>query len=160
MGDLFGDIYSQSTNTNCDRALRDDIHQETLMYERETSLPTYSVPLAWWKTAQVRFTHKALLARRYLSIPGTLVRAETVFSKAGIVVDKKRLFERFTSTHAHLLFILHFDWNYRGTPVQGHCHLLNYAQGQHAPEFSLNLRQEGEWDAMRHGQWVGLTVGF
>ena len=41
MGDLFGDIYSQSTNTNCDRALR--------------------------------------------------VRAETVLSTAGIVVDKKTL---------------------------------------------------------------------
>lgn len=90
MGDLFGDIYSQSTNTTCDRALRDVIQQETLMYERETHLPTYSDPLAWWKTAQVRFPHKALLARRYLSIPGTSVRAETVFSTAGIVVDKKR----------------------------------------------------------------------
>lgn len=28
MGDLFGDIYSQSTNTTCDRALRDVIQRE------------------------------------------------------------------------------------------------------------------------------------
>ena len=84
MGDLSGDIYSQSTNTNCDSD-----QQETLTYERETPLPTHSDPLAWWKMAQVRFPHIVLLARRYLSIPGTSVRAETVFSTAGIVVDKK-----------------------------------------------------------------------
>ena len=90
MGDLFGDIYSQRTNTNCDRALHDVIQQEMTMYERETPLPTHGDPLAWWKTAQVRFPHIALLARRYLSIPGTSLRAETVFSTAGIVADKKR----------------------------------------------------------------------
>jgi len=68
----------------------DILQQEMVSYERETPLPTDSNPLEWWGMSCSKFPHLAQLARRYLCIPGTSVRAERVFSTAGIIVNKKR----------------------------------------------------------------------
>ncbi|XP_056116949.1 E3 SUMO-protein ligase ZBED1-like [Rhinichthys klamathensis goyatoka] len=91
MGDLFGDVYRQGADAS-DGPL--DIgavlEQEMLIYESETPLPSDCNPLSWWMTSQSKYPHLAQLARRYLSIPGTSVRAERVFSTAGIIVNKKR----------------------------------------------------------------------
>ncbi|KAK7176491.1 hypothetical protein R3I93_000658 [Phoxinus phoxinus] len=93
MGDLFGDVYRQGADASGGASGLDIgavLEQEMLIYESETPLPTDSNPLSWWKTSQSRYPHLAELARRYLSIPGTSVRAERVFSTAGIIVNKKR----------------------------------------------------------------------
>ncbi|KAK7157104.1 hypothetical protein R3I94_007001 [Phoxinus phoxinus] len=93
MGDLFGDVYRQGADTSGGASGLDIgavLDQEMLIYESETPLPTDSNPLSWWKTSRSRYPHLAELARRYLRIPGTSVRAERVFSTAGIIVNKKR----------------------------------------------------------------------
>lgn len=94
MGNLFGDVYREGAAADgvADdvRAVEAVLQQEIMMYESETPLPTDSNPLLWWKMSRSIYPHLAQLARRYLSIPGTSVRAERVFSTAGIIVNKKR----------------------------------------------------------------------
>uniref|UniRef100_A0A8C9Z4Z2 BED-type domain-containing protein n=1 Tax=Sander lucioperca TaxID=283035 RepID=A0A8C9Z4Z2_SANLU len=91
MGDLFGDVYRKGGDASGGPLdVGAVLEQEMLIYESETPLPTDSNPLSWWKTSQSKYPHLAQLARHYLSIPGTSVRAERVFSTAGIIVNKKR----------------------------------------------------------------------
>ena len=91
MGDLFGDVYRQGADASGGPLdVGAVLEQEMLIYESETPLPTDSNPLSWWKTSQSKYPHLAKLAWRYLSIPDTSVRAERVFSTAGIIVNKKR----------------------------------------------------------------------
>ncbi|KAK0153071.1 Zinc finger BED domain-containing protein 1 [Merluccius polli] len=95
MGDLFGNVYQDAESTDALGRPTVDIgnvlQQEMHIYESETPLPTDSDPLSWWKASgSSKYSHIAPLARRYLSIPGTSVRAERVFSTAGIIVNKKR----------------------------------------------------------------------
>ncbi|KAJ3580973.1 hypothetical protein NHX12_008615 [Muraenolepis orangiensis] len=94
MGDLFGNVYQGAESTDASGRPTVDIgnvlQQEMLIYESETPLPTDSDPLSWWKASGSKYSHIAQLARRYLSIPGSSVRAERVFSTAGIIVNKKR----------------------------------------------------------------------
>ncbi|KAK9537979.1 hypothetical protein VZT92_005546 [Zoarces viviparus] len=47
-------------------------------------------PLAWWKSNQCKYPHIAMMARRYLAVPGTSVPSERVFSTAGDIVTAKR----------------------------------------------------------------------
>ncbi|CAK6949708.1 zinc finger BED domain-containing protein 1-like [Scomber scombrus] len=90
MGSLFGDVYRQNAGPVGTLDIGAVLLQEMQMYETETPLPTDSNPLRWWKMSRAKYPHLAQLARRYLSIPGTSVRAERVFSTAGMIVNKKR----------------------------------------------------------------------
>jgi hypothetical protein len=47
-------------------------------------------PIEYWRANAVRFPGLARMAIDYLGIPATSVPAESIFSKAGHVVSKKR----------------------------------------------------------------------
>ena len=47
-------------------------------------------PLEWWKVSQIRFPNLASLAKKYLTILGTSIPSERVFSVAGLTVTKLR----------------------------------------------------------------------
>ena len=66
----------------------DDPKAEVDTYMRD-NLPSLDTdPLVWWKIQQTRFPGLAILARRYLCIPGTSVPSERVFSAAGLTVNR------------------------------------------------------------------------
>nr|XP_055067976.1 E3 SUMO-protein ligase ZBED1-like [Misgurnus anguillicaudatus] len=88
MGDLFGDVYSRGYERPND--VESDLLQEMMRYEKEPPLPADSDPLLWWKIGSTKNPHLAQLAMKYLSVPGTSVRSERVFSTAGHIVNKKR----------------------------------------------------------------------
>lgn len=67
------------------------LQKEMLMYEQESPIPAQQNPLMWWKTlGSGRYPHVAQMAKKYLSILGSSVRSERVFSSAGNIVNKKR----------------------------------------------------------------------
>ena len=47
-------------------------------------------PFKWWKENEGKFPHLAKAAQRYLSVPGTSVPSERVFSTAGDIVSACR----------------------------------------------------------------------
>ena len=59
-------------------------------YVEETILPRHDDPLRWWKDQEKHYTLLSVLAKKYLSIPGTSVPSECLFSKAGELVSSKR----------------------------------------------------------------------
>lgn len=66
------------------------VENELAMYEQEPPIKAEENPLAWWERASGRYPNIAKLAKKYLAVPGTSVRAERVFSDAGNIVNKKR----------------------------------------------------------------------
>ncbi|XP_049926278.1 E3 SUMO-protein ligase ZBED1-like [Epinephelus moara] len=88
MGDLFGDVYCQ--NSAGVRPNEDVLQREMMAYDSEPPPPSDSNPLSWWKERSLKYPHLAQLARGYLAICGTSVRAERVFSTAGNIVTKQR----------------------------------------------------------------------
>ena len=59
-------------------------------YMEEKILQRKDDPLKWWKEHDKHYTLLNVLALKYLSIPGTSVPSERVFSKAGELVSAKR----------------------------------------------------------------------
>ena len=78
---LMGDVIIDITN-------EDSVEKEVNDYFAE--VVRMSCPLDWWRVSQVRFPNVALLARKYLTIPGTSIPSERVFSVAGLTVTKLR----------------------------------------------------------------------
>ncbi|KAM4584791.1 E3 SUMO-protein ligase ZBED1-like [Odontesthes bonariensis] len=66
------------------------LQKEMAMYVQESPIPPQDNPLVWWKTSGGRYPHIAQMAKKYLSVPGSSVRSERVFSSAGHIVHKKR----------------------------------------------------------------------
>jgi len=75
---------SQSSRGTADAAL------QRRHYVEETILPRYDDPLKWWEGQEKHYTLLSILALKYLSIPGTSVPSERLFSKAGELVSAKR----------------------------------------------------------------------
>uniref|UniRef100_A0A673GRL3 BED-type domain-containing protein n=1 Tax=Sinocyclocheilus rhinocerous TaxID=307959 RepID=A0A673GRL3_9TELE len=88
MGNMFDGVCSQ-TQSNAEQGIR-TLEHEMDMYEREAMLPADENPLSWWQKSCGIYPHIAQLAKTYLTIPGTSVRAERMFSSAGNIVNKKR----------------------------------------------------------------------
>ncbi|XP_028414611.1 zinc finger BED domain-containing protein 4-like [Dendronephthya gigantea] len=63
---------------------------EVRTYFGEDVLPRLEDPLSWWKINEKRFSLLSQLAKKYLSVPGTSVPSERLFSKAGELVSIRR----------------------------------------------------------------------
>ena len=88
MESLFGGVCDTRPNQEQDISLL--LQKEMSMYEQESPIPPQENPLRWWKTSGGRYPHIAQMAKKYLSMPGSSVRSERVFSSAGNIVNKKR----------------------------------------------------------------------
>lgn len=88
MGDLFGDTYCVDMPDQDNVML---LRKEMTQYEQEAPIKPNQNPLTWWKLAgSGKFPHLAKMAKKYLTVPGSSVRSERVFSNAGNIVNKKR----------------------------------------------------------------------
>ena len=69
----------------------DDPYEETelSLYKRERCDPNVN-PLKWWNENSIKYPRLSVLARQYLSIPGTSVPSERIFSATGLLVNKLR----------------------------------------------------------------------
>ena len=63
---------------------------ELTQYLAEEQISRSSDTLKWWQLNEHRFKTLAVLARKYLAVPGTSVPSERLFSTAGFIVDKCR----------------------------------------------------------------------
>lgn len=76
---------------------------ELSLYKRERCDPNVN-PLKWWKENSIKYPRLSVLARQYLSIPGTSVPSERIFSATGLLVNKLR--NRLSSSVVdHVIFL-------------------------------------------------------
>ena len=61
-------------------------------------------PLEWWKWNCHLYPHVSKLAKKYLSIPGTSVPSERIFSKAGQIISERR--NRLKPKHVNMFTFL------------------------------------------------------
>ena len=62
-------------------------------------------PLKWWKENSIKYPRLSVLERQYLSIPGTSISSEHIFSATGLLVNKLR--NRLSSSVVdHVIFLL------------------------------------------------------
>ena len=88
---LFGlDVLEDPAPAEATPSQEESVRQELVDYGREPPIPVTADPLAWWRSRCPRFTRLARLAKRMLSVPGTSVPAERVFSAAGATVTARR----------------------------------------------------------------------
>lgn len=91
MDALFGDMLSnqEAEPMSSTADVSEEAKTQLRRYRRE--LVSINVdPLAWWKSKQHIYHLISPLARRYLSIAGTSVPSERLFSAAGNLVSAKR----------------------------------------------------------------------
>lgn len=70
--------------------LLQEVKKEMKKYIVEPTLPRENSPRLWWKANERRFPLLAVLARDYLSIPGSSSSLERLFSRFGLVVNPRR----------------------------------------------------------------------
>ncbi|KAJ8341202.1 hypothetical protein SKAU_G00334930 [Synaphobranchus kaupii] len=87
MEELFGETFA-SKDTG--KTFANTIGEEVASYKAASGIPVDGDPLAWWKSNECKYPHIAMMARRYLAVPGTSVPSERVFSTAGDIVTAKR----------------------------------------------------------------------
>lgn len=93
MEDLFGDVYilsSDPAGTVKPKSKLDIIAEEIRVYKEEQSAPISQNPMLWWSQNAIKYPELSKLARAVLSIPGTSVPSERVFSCAGDIVTATR----------------------------------------------------------------------
>ncbi len=64
---------------------------QVVKYFASEILPRSQDPMAWWKTiGKIEYPDLFKLAKRFLSVPGTSVPSERVFSSAGFIISQRR----------------------------------------------------------------------
>ena len=66
------------------------IEKEISTYLEYPPLKADADPLAWWRSENGQFPNLAYLARKYLSVCGTSVPSERIFSSAGHILNSLR----------------------------------------------------------------------
>ena len=66
------------------------VDREICQLRDEVPIVLTEDPLKWWQENETRYPHVRNLAHRVLAAPLTSVPSEQIFSKAGLVVCKKR----------------------------------------------------------------------
>ena len=66
------------------------VDREICQLRDEVPIVLTEDPLKWWQENETRYPHVRNLAHRVLAAPPTSVPSEQIFSKAGLVVCKKR----------------------------------------------------------------------
>ena len=59
-------------------------------YIHDPIMPGIKSTYEYWKMNQHRFPSVAILAKKYLAVPGTSASSERVFSTAGLTITKNR----------------------------------------------------------------------
>ena len=84
----------------------DDYHtiDEVEMYQMCPQLRLQDDPFIFWRNYALTYPNLYKLARKYLSIPGSTVPSERVFSTSGYIADLLR--SRLTPEHVEMLVFL------------------------------------------------------
>ena len=94
----------QVAQASAKRSISSEITIEKQQYLRINNLERKQDPLEWWKRNCHLYPHISRLIKKYLSLPGTSVPSERIFSKAGQLVSEKR--NRLKAKHVNMLVFL------------------------------------------------------
>uniref|UniRef100_A0A4W5K7U4 HAT C-terminal dimerisation domain-containing protein n=1 Tax=Hucho hucho TaxID=62062 RepID=A0A4W5K7U4_9TELE len=102
MAELFGELFT--TQEQGTKSKVKVIEEEVTSYREVDCIPLDADPLTWWKTKELIYPHVAILAWRYLAVPGTSVPSERVFSTAADIVTASP--SDLTADHVDRLILL------------------------------------------------------
>lgn len=85
-----------------------DIRAEISRYQRE-KVDINANPLTWWSDNAVKLTHLSKHAQKCLTVCGTSVPSERIFSAAGNLVNAKRACLK--SDNIDMLIFLNKNWS-------------------------------------------------
>ena len=90
LADLFdGDVYIVQETPDVKSSL-EQAEDEVIAYKKKQSVSFNDNSLDWWRANEIFFPLLGNLAKKYLSVPGTSVPSERVFSTAGDIVSGQR----------------------------------------------------------------------
>ena len=90
LSDLFdADVYFVK-EVSGNKSMLERASEELVNYKKQTPLSFDADPLSWWKTNEFYFPLLAILAKKYLCVPGTSVPSERIYSTAGDIVTGQR----------------------------------------------------------------------
>lgn len=88
---LFGTILDPEKSTNTNNVIQSvELINEQIDRYKKASVSINQDPLAWWSKNQELFSTIAPIARDRLSVAGTSVPSERLFSAAGNLLNAKR----------------------------------------------------------------------
>ncbi|XP_061189595.1 E3 SUMO-protein ligase ZBED1-like [Saccostrea echinata] len=90
LNDILGDVYISKVCPPLKKPKLQAAEDEISQYKSCPGIPLNANKLNWWKENQGQFPLLAVLAKKYLCIPGTSVPSERVFSTAGDIVSAQR----------------------------------------------------------------------
>ncbi|XP_038133614.1 E3 SUMO-protein ligase ZBED1-like [Cyprinodon tularosa] len=92
LADLLGQAYGAGAAGPAKKlkTAEDQAKDEMARYKEEASLALSDNPLGWWKEHESQYPFLSRVAKKHLSIPGTSVPSERVFSTAGDIITAKR----------------------------------------------------------------------
>lgn len=79
MTELFGGMFMTHHHEPSPKSVAKMAEEEMKLFTAVASIPLDADPLKWWKTHEHLYPHFAMLAQRYLAVPGTSVSREGVF---------------------------------------------------------------------------------
>ncbi|XP_051806127.1 E3 SUMO-protein ligase ZBED1-like [Acanthochromis polyacanthus] len=88
MAEFLGEFFPTEKETT--KTLSQTTEEEVMSYRVTGCIPVDADPLAWWKDNEHKYPHIAKLAQCYLTVQGTSVPSERVFSTAGDIVTASR----------------------------------------------------------------------